>query len=55
MPFFLGEVISNENDLISTIMLSISFVMAGVGVGFLIRCGIQWKSYEKLRLLTNKC
>ena len=37
-----------DNDLFLTIMLSLSFLIAGVGVICFIKTGIIWASYEKL-------
>lgn len=48
IPFFGGAVFPDENELLLTVMLAVSFVLAGIGVGFLIRSGIVWASYEKL-------
>lgn len=48
IPLFGGAIFNGENDLLLTIMLSASFVIAGVGVVFFIRSGIVWASYEKL-------
>ncbi len=48
VPLFGGAAINDENDLFLIIMLSITFAIVGIGVGFFIRSGIQWASYEKL-------
>lgn len=48
IPLFGGAIFNDENDLLLTIMLSASFVIAGIGVVFFIRSGIVWASYEKL-------
>ena len=48
IPFFAGVVIDADNDLLLTIMLSLSFLIAGIGVIFFIKTGIIWESYEKL-------
>lgn len=48
IPLFGGAIFNDENELLLTIMLSASFVIAGVGVVFFIRSGIVWASYEKL-------
>ena len=48
IPLFGGAIFNGENDLLLTIMLSTSFVIAGIGVVFFIRSGIVWASYEKL-------
>lgn len=48
VPLFAGAIFNDENELFLTIMLSASFVIAGIGVAFFIRSGIVWASYEKL-------
>lgn len=48
IPLFGGAAINDENELLLTVMLSASFVIAGIGVAFFIRSGILWASYEKL-------
>ena len=48
VPLFGGGIFNDENELLLTIMLSVSFVLAGIGVAFFIRSGIVWASYEKL-------
>ncbi len=48
IPLFVGAIIDADNDLFLMIMLSISFLIAGVGVICFIRTGIIWASYEKL-------
>ncbi len=48
IPLFGGVIFNNENELLLTIMLSASFVLAGIGVVFLISSGVVWASYEKL-------
>lgn len=48
MPLFAGAVIDGENDLFLTIMLSLTFLLAGIGVMFFISGGIVWVSFEKL-------
>lgn len=48
VPLFAGAIFNEEDDLLLTIMLSISFVIAGIGVIFFIRRGIIWASFEKL-------
>ena len=48
IPLFVGAIIDADNDLFLTIMLSLSFLIAGVGVIFFIKTGIIWESYEKL-------
>ena len=45
---FFGAIIDADNDLFLTIMLSLSFLIAGVGVICFIKTGIIWESYEKL-------
>ncbi len=48
IPFFIGVMIDENNDLLLVVMLSFLFVLAGVGVIFFIQSGIVWASYEKL-------
>ena len=48
IPLFAGAIIDADNDLFLTIMLSLSFLIAGVGVICFINTGIIWASYEKL-------
>lgn len=48
IPFFGGAIFNDENELLLTIMLSSSFIIAGIGVVFFISSGIIWASYEKL-------
>lgn len=48
IPLFGGSIFNDENELLLTIMLSASFVIAGIGVVFFISSGIVWASYEKL-------
>lgn len=48
IPLFGGAIFNDENELLLTIMLSASFVIAGIGVVFFIRSGIVWASYENL-------
>ena len=48
IPLCIGAIIDADNDLFLTIMLSLSFLIAGVGVICFIKTGIIWASYEKL-------
>ncbi len=48
IPLFIGLILNEKNDLFLIIMLSISFVLVGIGVVFLIISGIIWGSYEQL-------
>lgn len=48
IPVFGGIIISDDNDLILTIMLSATLLIAGIGVVFFIRCGVIWASFQKL-------
>ena len=48
IPLFGGTIFTDENELLLTIMLSSSFIIAGIGVVFFISSGIIWTSYEKL-------
>jgi transcriptional regulator with XRE-family HTH domain len=44
IPLFVGAIIDADNDLFLTIMLSLSFLIAGVGVICFIKTGIIWAS-----------
>lgn len=48
VPLFGSIMIDEENELLMVIMLSVAFVIAGIGVLFLVRSGIIWASFEKL-------
>lgn len=48
VPLFTGAMIDDENELLLVMMLSLSFVIVGIGVVFLIISGIIWSSYAKL-------
>ena len=48
IPLFIGAIINADSDLFLTIMLSLSFLIAGVGVICFIKTGIIWASYEKM-------
>lgn len=48
IPLFAGVIIDADNDLFLTIMLSLSFLIADLGVLCFIKTGIIWLSYEKL-------
>ncbi len=48
IPLFGGVIIDEENDFLMTMMLPVTFVIAGIGVVLFIRGGIIWASYEKL-------
>lgn len=48
IPFFGGMAYAPENYLLLVIMISLSFVLAGIGVVFFVSVGILWESYEKL-------
>lgn len=48
IPLFGGVIINEENDLLMSLMLCISFVIAGIGVVFFITVGIIWESFKKL-------
>lgn len=48
LPLFIGAIINADSDLFLIIMLSLSFLIAGVGVICFIKTGIIWASYEKL-------
>ena len=48
IPLFGGASFNDKNELLLTIMLCVSFVVAGIGVVFFVSSGIIWASYEKL-------
>ena len=48
IPLFTGVILNEDNDLLLVIMLSVSFVLVGIGVIFFVRSGIIWASYEIL-------
>lgn len=48
LPLFAGAVFNEENDLLLTVLLSFSLVLAGIGVIFFVQNGIVWASFEKL-------
>lgn len=48
IPLFVGEMIDSDNAMFVMIMLSLTFIIAGIGVICFIRTGIIWASYEKL-------
>lgn len=48
IPLFVGVLVDADNDLFLMGMLSLSFLIAGVGVMCFVRTGIIWASYEKL-------
>lgn len=48
IPLFGGAIINDENDLFLTLMLSLTLIIAGIGIVFFIRNGIVWASFEKL-------
>lgn len=48
IPLFSGAMLNENNDLLMTVMLGISFCLAGTGVFFLVRTGVIQASFEKL-------
>jgi len=48
IPLFGGAIFNDQNVLLLTVMLSASFILAGIGVAFFISSGIIYASYEKL-------
>ena len=48
MPIFAGAIFVEENAVLMILFLTITFVIAGIGVTFFIRGGIIWASFEKL-------
>ena len=47
IPLFSGAFLT-ENDLFMVCMLSVTMILAGIGVVFFITAGIHWASMEKL-------
>lgn len=47
IPLFIGG-LTTDNDVILVVMLSLTMLMAGIGVIFFITAGINWASMEKL-------
>lgn len=48
IPLFAGAILNEDNDLLLAIMLSVCFLLAGIGIMFFTRSGIIWASFEKL-------
>lgn len=48
IPLFGGAIFNDKNELLLIIMLSVSFVLAGIGVIYIISSGILWASYDKI-------
>ena len=48
IPLFIGAIIDADNDLLLTVMLSTSFLLAGVGAICFVQTSIIWASYEKI-------
>lgn len=48
IPLYIGCMINENDDLLLVVMLSVSFILAGIGIMFFIRCGIIKASFEKL-------
>lgn len=48
IPFFIGIMINENNDILMVLMLSLLFIFSGCGVSIFIRTGIVWASYEKI-------
>ena len=48
IPVFIGTIVDAENNLLLMIMLSLFFIIAGVGVTCFVKTGIIWSAYEKL-------
>ncbi len=48
VPLFIGAIINDDSDMLMIYMLSVSFVIAGIGVIFFVSNGIIWAGYEKL-------
>ena len=48
IPLFGGAIVNGEDDVFMVSMFSVSLVIVGIGVIFLVRGGIIWASFEKL-------
>ena len=48
IPFFGGAIFNDKDELLLMVMLSVSFILAGIGIVFLVSSSIVWASYEKL-------
>lgn len=48
IPFFIGIMINENDDMIMTSMLSLLLIFSGIGISIFIRTGIVWASYEKI-------
>ncbi len=48
IPLFVGIILNEDNDLLIVCMLSLLFFIAGIGVFFIVRCGVIWGGFEKL-------
>lgn len=48
IPLFAGAAINAEDDLFLTLMLSVTLVLVGAGVVFLVKVGVIHASFEKL-------
>lgn len=48
IPLFAGTIINDDNTLFLTAMLSVTLVIAGIGVTFFVRSGVIWSSFEQL-------
>ena len=48
IPVFIGTIVDAENNLLLMSMLSLFFIIAGIGVTFFVKTGIIWAAYEKL-------
>lgn len=48
IPLFVGVIINEDDDMIMTLMFSITLLIIAIGVTFFINSGIIWESYKKL-------
>lgn len=46
IPLFLGIIINDNDDMLIILMLSLTFIIAGIGVIFLVKTNIIWSSYK---------
>ncbi len=48
IPIFVGMIIGSENDFLWAILISIMFILVGLGTTLFIKCGIVWESYNRI-------
>lgn len=48
IPIFIGVMINEDDDLFMVLMVSITLLIVGIGVFFLVLSSVVWSGYEKL-------